>query len=175
IQVHFAAGVLAEQDPVAGLHVERANAAVLEQLAGADRHHAPLLGLLLGGIRDDDAALRGGLLLDALDQDAVVQGSDLHGSRLSFGSGPQRRPRAGLRSQRPEIGRRPGAARTPASISTPRRPSSGPRRSPSGVQGRPENGRLPTGPAASGGSRARSTRVTRDPPGDGVAVAGAAP
>ena len=48
--------------------------------AGADGDDLALLRLLLGGIGDDDAAL--GLLfaLEAADDDAVVQGTEFHGT-----------------------------------------------------------------------------------------------
>src|SRR6266545_3671618 len=57
VQRDLAAGVLAEQDPIAGPH----------------RDHLALLGLLLGGVGDDDAAVRDLSLFEALDQDAVVE------------------------------------------------------------------------------------------------------
>ena len=50
--------VLAEQDAVARLDVERDDLAVVVELAPADRDDLPLLGLLLRGVRDDDARRR---------------------------------------------------------------------------------------------------------------------
>ena len=51
--------------------------AAVEQLAGADRDDAATLRLLLGGVRQQDAA--GGLFLglQRLDHDAIVQGPNL--------------------------------------------------------------------------------------------------
>src|SRR5919109_4631196 len=60
--------VLAEEDLVCGLDVERHLGPVLEDLAVADGDHLSLLRLLLGRIGNDDAALDGLLLLDAPDQ-----------------------------------------------------------------------------------------------------------
>src|SRR5262249_35301820 len=53
-------------------------AAVLEDLAGADREDLALLRLVLGRVRQQDAA--GGLLvgLEALDHDTVVERFDVH-------------------------------------------------------------------------------------------------
>src|SRR5262249_9574604 len=53
VQLDLAARVLAEQHPVALLHVERQDLAVLA-LAGPDGDHLTLLGLLLGGVGNDD-------------------------------------------------------------------------------------------------------------------------
>src|ERR1700678_1570616 len=50
--------VLAEEDAVPDLDVELPDSAVLEDLAVADGDDFALDRLLLGGIRDDDAALR---------------------------------------------------------------------------------------------------------------------
>src|SRR5277367_6469903 len=61
LNLHFGAGVLAEQDGVAGLDVERADLAVLENLAVADGDDFALKRLLLGAVGDDDSAL--GLVL----------------------------------------------------------------------------------------------------------------
>ena len=55
------AAVLAVDDHVADRDVERDAVAVVVEAAGADREDLALLGLLLGGVRDDEAG-RGGLL-----------------------------------------------------------------------------------------------------------------
>src|SRR5436189_253004 len=55
VELDLGTGVLAEQHPVAGLHVEGQHLPVL-LLARADRHHLPRLRLLLGRIGDDAAA-----------------------------------------------------------------------------------------------------------------------
>src|SRR5215207_7054655 len=83
VELHLGARPLAEQDAVAGLHVERAELALVVQRAGADGDHLALLRLLLGGVGDDDAAGRLLFRCDAADQDAVVQGAEFHGAGLS--------------------------------------------------------------------------------------------
>src|SRR5216683_4015205 len=51
------AGVLAEQNTIASLHVRGEQLAVFGHFAFADRHHPPLLGLFFGGVRNDDSSL----------------------------------------------------------------------------------------------------------------------
>jgi hypothetical protein len=51
--------------------------ALVVTLAGSDGVDLALLGLLLGGVGDDDPALGRLLLLDPLNQDAIVKRSDL--------------------------------------------------------------------------------------------------
>src|SRR5215469_13187190 len=77
IDLDLRSRVLPEQDAVARLDVERDDLAIVVQLPPADRDHLALLGLLLGGVRDDDAA--GALLLlllDPLDDQPVGQRAD---------------------------------------------------------------------------------------------------
>ena len=57
VELHLGARVLAEEDAVARLHVERADLAVLEHLAVADGDDEALDRLLLGGVGDDDPPL----------------------------------------------------------------------------------------------------------------------
>src|SRR5215467_11504597 len=64
--------VLSEQHAVSRLYVERDQFALLA-LSGPDRNHFSLLRLLFRRIRDDDAALDGFLLFNALHDHAVVQ------------------------------------------------------------------------------------------------------
>src|SRR5262249_29387959 len=73
------AAPLAEQHAVAGLQIDRDQLAVLVASARAHRDDLTLRGLLLGGVRNDDAA--GGTLLgvDALDHDSVVKRAKFHG------------------------------------------------------------------------------------------------
>ena len=67
--------------------------AVVLDLAVAGGDDFALLGLFLGGVGDDDAADFLFAFLDALDDDAVVQWSDLHGAlRVSVNWGRKRRP-----------------------------------------------------------------------------------
>src|SRR2546425_9610394 len=78
VDFHLGAGVLPEQDLVAGLHVERDLLALVGDLAVADGNHLGLLGLLLGRVRDDDPALLDLFLLEPLDQKPIVQRTNLH-------------------------------------------------------------------------------------------------
>src|SRR6202023_2560383 len=82
VELDLGARPLAEQHLVADLEVDRDELAVLVAAAGADCEDLALRGLLLGGVRNDDAA--GGLVLgvDAAHDHAVVQGAE-----LSFGHG----------------------------------------------------------------------------------------
>src|SRR5215471_13908132 len=50
------------------------------------RHHLALLGLLLGGIGDDDASTLRLLLFHAPDQEPVCEGLHVHGSSLGMRS-----------------------------------------------------------------------------------------
>ena len=61
VELHFGARVLADEDLVARLDLERADLAVLVDLAVADGDDLGLERLLLGGVGDEEAA--GGLLL----------------------------------------------------------------------------------------------------------------
>src|SRR5882724_1912600 len=77
VDLHLGAGPLAEQHAVAGLQVDRDQLAGLVAPAGTHRQDLTFLRLLLDGIRDDDPAL--GLLvrLDAADDNAVMQRTEL--------------------------------------------------------------------------------------------------
>src|SRR5258707_366830 len=77
VDLNVVAGVFAEQDSVTHLHIKRDTAALFD-LAGSDGHYFPLMRLLFGRVRDDDAAFRGFLLFQPAYDDAVVQGSDIH-------------------------------------------------------------------------------------------------
>src|SRR5262245_35635700 len=82
VDLDLRAGILPEQDLVADLHVERGHLAVVVHFSLADRDDFALLGLLLRGVRDDDAAL--GLLdrlLEAPDDDPILKWPDLHACR----------------------------------------------------------------------------------------------
>src|SRR5262249_35850158 len=73
--------VLAEEDLVADLDVEGTDFAVLEDLALADRYDLSLHRLLSRGVGNHDATRRGTLLFQALDDDAVMKRTNLHGER----------------------------------------------------------------------------------------------
>src|SRR5690606_11180360 len=75
-ELHLGAAVLAVQNAVADGDVDRNTVAAVVDTAGANGHDLALLGLLLGGVRDDQTT-RGGLLcLDLLDDDAVFERLD---------------------------------------------------------------------------------------------------
>src|SRR5204863_8809339 len=82
VDLDVRARVLAEEDLVSGLDVEGDLGPVLEDLAVADGDDLALLGLFLGGVRDDDPALDRLLLFDALDDQAVVQWTNFHAKCL---------------------------------------------------------------------------------------------
>src|SRR6266568_164642 len=82
VDLDVGARVLAEEDLVSGLDVEGDLGPVLEDLAVADGDDLALLGLLLGGVRNDDPALDRLLLFDTLDDQAVVQWTNFHAKCL---------------------------------------------------------------------------------------------
>ena len=82
VDLHLGAGPFAEQDPIARLHVERHELAALIASTRPGGDDLAFLRLLLGGIRNDDAALRLLFGVDAADHDAVVQGTKFHGGFL---------------------------------------------------------------------------------------------
>src|SRR5688572_2120788 len=79
IDLHFRAAPFAEQHLVALFDVERHELARLVARAGSDGEHLALLGFLGGGVGDDDTAGSFGLAVYALDDDAIMQGAELHG------------------------------------------------------------------------------------------------
>src|SRR4029434_1700334 len=70
VELHLAAGILSEEDPVVMLAREGQVLAVLGHPAGPDRDHLALLRLLLGAVGNDDAAVLLLVLLDTLDEPA---------------------------------------------------------------------------------------------------------
>src|SRR5574343_902559 len=72
------AGVLAEQNAIADLDVEGDVLAGVVALARTDSQHFTLIRLFTSGIGDDDAGSGGALGFDALDDDTVVQRTDIH-------------------------------------------------------------------------------------------------
>src|SRR5690606_27798787 len=107
VELDLGAGVLAEQDLVADLHLGGAHAAVVEHLALAHGDHLTLDRLLGRRIRDHDATGGDLLLFGALDHDAVVQRLDVahfnpsqvidwvgkRAASLALGPGECQRPR----------------------------------------------------------------------------------
>ena len=77
VVLHLGAAVLAVDDDVADRDVEGdALVAILIETAGSDGQDLALLGLLLGGVGDDEARSSGLLGVEGLDQDAVLERLD---------------------------------------------------------------------------------------------------
>src|SRR5437660_9168481 len=72
-QPDLVAGIPAEEDSVAFLHRERELLAIVGHLAGAHGDDRALLRLFLGGVGDDEAAVLLILLVEALDEHAVME------------------------------------------------------------------------------------------------------
>src|SRR4051812_21512687 len=81
VDLHFSTRVLAEQDGIAGFHIELTDSAVFEDFAVTHGHNLALDGLLFGRIGDDDAPLALLFFLEPLDDDAVLQRSNCHVGR----------------------------------------------------------------------------------------------
>ena len=78
VHLDFLAGVLAEQDEIAGFDVEGDALAGVLDFAAPDGHDLALLRLFLGAVGDDDPPDSLFAFLEALNDDAVVQRSDVH-------------------------------------------------------------------------------------------------
>src|SRR5688572_16156441 len=78
VELDLLPGILPEEDAVARLDVERDALPVVLGFAVASRDDLALLRLLLGGIRDDDPADSLFAFVDARDDEAIVQWSDVH-------------------------------------------------------------------------------------------------
>src|SRR5699024_9017347 len=74
--LQLGAAVLGEDDLVADLDVHGDALALVVEAAGADGDDLALLGLLLRGVRDDQAGGRGLLGLERLDDDTILEGLD---------------------------------------------------------------------------------------------------
>src|SRR4249919_2136285 len=72
VELDLAARILAEEDSVALLEREGQVLALVGDPAGAHRDHLALLRLLLGAVGNDDA-VPGLLLVEALDEHAVME------------------------------------------------------------------------------------------------------
>src|ERR1700683_1986545 len=83
LALYLGPAVLAVEDLVVFLHVQRDALAVIVQLAVADSQDLSLLGLLLGGVGQDDATGSGLLLLDRPHDQPIAQGLELHSSATS--------------------------------------------------------------------------------------------
>src|SRR2546425_4757671 len=87
VELDLVARILAEEDPVAFLHREGEVFAVVVDLAGPDGDHLPRLRLLLGAIGDDETSVLLVLLLEALDENAVMKRTQQRLHCLSHGAG----------------------------------------------------------------------------------------
>ena len=76
--LHFGAGVLAEEDAVALLHLQGGGLSVFIEAAVTDCDDLALLGLFLGGVGDDDPALHLLAFVEPLHEDAVIERTNLH-------------------------------------------------------------------------------------------------
>src|SRR5664279_2551049 len=83
IQLDVAAGVLAKQDAVAHLNIERHHLAVFQALAFTYGYYFAFLRFFLRGIGDIQTTLHLFLLLDPFDHDAVIERTNLHGLNSS--------------------------------------------------------------------------------------------
>src|SRR5437868_765913 len=72
VDLDFRTAVLAEQDAVAHIHIQRLARSVFPVFALADGDHFALLRFLFGRVRDDDAAANLLTFLDALHDNAVM-------------------------------------------------------------------------------------------------------
>src|SRR6185369_13307531 len=78
VYLDLCAGILAEENIVTLLDVDRDNLAVFGLLAFSYCYYFTLLGLLLGGFRDKDPTCGHCLLFESLNDDAVLQRSEFH-------------------------------------------------------------------------------------------------
>src|SRR5207245_2139953 len=79
VDLDLGARPLPEQDAVANLDVERMQRPVIAAGTGPGGNYLAFHRLFLGGIRNDDAAFGLFLLLDAADQDTILQRLKFHG------------------------------------------------------------------------------------------------
>src|SRR5260221_5144808 len=87
LDAHGGAGILAEEHLVADLEVDRDELAVLVLLAGSDGEHFALVGLLGGGVGNDDSRCGLTLFFESLDDHAVMQRTQFHRIHSSAGLG----------------------------------------------------------------------------------------
>src|SRR4051812_34426595 len=81
VDLDLAAAVLAEQHAVAGLDLRSDDLAVLVALARADGDDLGLDRFFLRGVRDEQTTGGLGFFFETLDQNAIVERTDLHGVR----------------------------------------------------------------------------------------------
>src|SRR4051812_42936916 len=74
VNLHFGAGILAEEDTVTSFYVEREDLAFVVGLAFTDGDHFTFLRLFFSRVGDDDSATNRFLFLNATDENTVMQG-----------------------------------------------------------------------------------------------------
>jgi hypothetical protein len=77
VQLDFRAAVFGDEHAVALLDFKGDFLAFVVGFARAERDDDAFLGLFLGGIGDDDAALFGFLLFDGLNEETISEGFDV--------------------------------------------------------------------------------------------------
>src|SRR5579864_8542620 len=77
VELEFRARILGEQDAFALFDIRQDALASIENAAGANCQHFPLLGLFFGGIGQDDAALGDLLAFEWLDYHPVAEGAQV--------------------------------------------------------------------------------------------------
>ena len=82
IELDFLAGILTEEDRVAGCDVQGNALAIVLGLAASGRDDFALLGFFLRRVGNDDSPDLLFAFFKALDDDAVVERSDIHGFEL---------------------------------------------------------------------------------------------
>src|SRR5437667_12470411 len=78
VHLNFSAGILTEEDAIPRFHIQRYNFPVLSFGAAANSNYFAFLRLLLGRIGNDEAALHSLLLFNSLDQNPIVERSEIH-------------------------------------------------------------------------------------------------
>jgi hypothetical protein len=84
IDLHGLAGVLAEQNAVADLHGQLTDLAIFQDLAVADGQDFALVRLFGRCVRQNDTGSGLGFLVEALDDNAIVQRAKIHENSLIF-------------------------------------------------------------------------------------------
>src|SRR5205085_1190145 len=77
IQLELCPAILGEQDAITHAQINWRTVAVIEQAPTANSNHCPLLGLLFGSIRDNDATLGDFFLRRRFHDHAVANGTHL--------------------------------------------------------------------------------------------------
>src|SRR6516164_10821178 len=78
VHVDFCSSIFAEKHTIVDFDIERGNFAVLVRLPFADRYYFPFLRFFFCGVGNDKSPLGFLFLLDAFDNDPILQRSNLH-------------------------------------------------------------------------------------------------